>query len=163
MRGFLGSLLILSGGAMGMFLQTRERRRRRETLQNLISALRRMEEEIRLMRTPLPRLLLGLSAETPGEAGAFLSRTADGIRRGEAPGTVWRREAETLPLKEQDRAALRALNFQGDETALCGAVALLVRQLLRSREEGEREETQEAKRSAALWASGAALLVILLI
>ena len=163
MRGFLGSLLILSGGAMGMFLQTRERRRRRETLGNLITALGRMEEEIRLMRTPLPRLLLRLSDEIPGDAGAFLGRVAESIRSGEPPETVWRREAEALPLKEQDRAALRTLNFQGDETALCGAVALLVRQLLRSREEGEREETQEAKRSAALWASGAALLVILLI
>ena len=163
MRGLLGSLCILCGGALGMFLQRRERRRRQETLRNLITVLQRMEEEIRLMRTPLPRLLSRLSEETPGEAGAFLNRVADGIQKGEPPEMVWRREAELLPLAEPDRTALQTLTFHGDETALCGAVALLLHQLRRSREEEEREETQEAKRSAALWASGAALLVILLI
>ena len=76
---------------------------------------------------------------------------------------VWRREAALLPLAEPDRTALQTLTFHGDETALCGAVALLLRQLLRSREEQKREEAQEVKRSVALWASGAALLVILLI
>ena len=76
---------------------------------------------------------------------------------------VWRREAELLPLAEPDRTALHTLTFHGDETALCGTVALLLRQLLRSREEQKREEAQEVKRSVALWASGAALLVILLI
>lgn len=163
MRGLLGSLCILCGGALGMFLQRRERRRRQETLRNLIAVLQRMEEEIRLMRTPLPRLLSRLSEETPGEVGAFLSWVADGIRKGEPPEMVWRREAALLPLAGPDRTALQTLTFHGDETALCGTVALLLRQLQRSHEEQKREEAQEVKRSVALWASGAALLVILLI
>lgn len=163
MKGLLGSLLILGGGALGIRLQSRERRRRRETLRGLTAALIRMEEEIRLKRTPLAQLFACLSEGFSGEVGAFLGRVSAALRTGEMPERVWRREADGLPLLERDRSALRALTFQGDELALCGSLSLLVRQLMRSREEQEREGAQEARRAAALWASGAALLVILLI
>lgn len=163
MKALLGSLCILGGGALGIRMQARERRRRQVLLRDLAAALWRMEEEIRLKRTPLPRLLSGLSASFPGEAGAFLGQVSAAVRNGESPERVWKREAESLPLSERDRSVLLSLNFRGDETALCGAAALLARQLERSREELESEEAQEGRRTAALWASGAALLVILLI
>ena len=163
MRGLLGTLLILGAGFLGIRLQSRERRRPRETLRDLTAALRRAEEEIRLSRTPLPRLFAALSRAFPGEAGVFLQRVSESMRMGEPPERVWRQEVQNLPLGEQDRAALLELEFQGDEAALCGSLDLLVRRLTRSREEREREEAQEARRAAALWVSGAALLAILLV
>lgn len=163
MRGLLGSLCILSGGGVGIWLQARERRRRRELLRDLMAALQRMEETIRLARTPLPQLLEQIAQGLGEDAGSFFWQVAKCVHSGETPDTAWRREAACLPLPERERGVLGELDFQGDEAALCGRIRLVVQQLAGYREEREQEEAQEAKRTAALWASGAALLVILLI
>ena len=90
---------------------------------------------------------------------------ASSLARGAPLGQSWRSAAEALPLRREDRQALAAIGdaLQGDEENIC-KVILLTNKSLRKDLELTRDRRQETeKRSAALWLSGAALLVILLI
>ena len=93
---------------------------------------------------------------------------AASLARGAPLGQSWRSAAEALPLGPESRTALTALtalgdSLQGDEESVCKALTLagkiLEKNLAAARD--HRQETE--KRSAALWLSSAALLVILLI
>ena len=90
---------------------------------------------------------------------------AASLARGAPLGRSWRSAAEALPLGPESRTALTALgdSLQGDEESVCKALTLagkiLEKNLAAARD--HRQETE--KRSAALWLSSAALLVILLI
>ena len=58
---------------------------------------------------------------------------------------------------------MQELDLQGDEEHICHAI-LLVRDCVAGMiQEHNRKAPEETKRTAALWVSGAALLVILLI
>ena len=133
----VGAVCILGAGTWAWRRSAAERRRELDTLADLTALLDRMGEEIRLRRTSLPRLL----------------------------GQSWRSAAEALPLGPESRTALTALgdSLQGDEESVCKALTLagkiLEKNLAAARD--HRQETE--KRSAALWLSSAALLVILLI
>ena len=164
MTKVLGSLLVMGASLGGMTLQLREQRRQRRVRLDLLDALRRMGEEIRIARTPLPDLLEQV-ADCGGEAGEFFRAVADSARRGEDVPAVWRVEAACLPLGEEERRALGELGvrFGGDEESLCSAIALACAVLQRHGEEEERRRGMEEKRSAALWGSAGALAVILLI
>ena len=132
----LGAACILGAGAWAWRRGQAERRRELDTLADLIALLDRMAEEIRLRRTSLAPL-----------------------------GQSWRSAAEALPLRREDRQALAAMGdaLQGDDENICKAI-LLTNKSLRKDLELTRDRRQETeKRSAALWLSGAALLVILLI
>ncbi|MDO4315906.1 MAG: stage III sporulation protein AB [Oscillospiraceae bacterium] len=161
----LGSLCILAGGAMVRWVQASERRRRRDTLSGLLAALRRMAEEIRMARTPLPDLLERLSRDCGAETAAFFHAAASAARQdGELSG-AWATAAEALPLADGDRAALRDLgkDLRGDEEKVCKAISLVIYSLAKSAEEQDRNRAQEERRATALCFSAAALLVILLI
>ena len=86
---------------------------------------------------------------------------AASLARGAPLGQSWRSAAEALPLGPESRTALTALgdSLQGDEESVCKALNLAGKILEKNRD--HRQETE--KRSAALWLSSAALLVILLI
>lgn len=165
MLKLLGSLCILGGGILARYFQAAERRREMDTLSDLLWALRRMAEEIRMARTPMPLLLERLSQGCGETAGAFFRAAADAVRRGESLGTAWRREAEKLPLSGVSAAALAELgeDLCGDEENICKAISLVIYSLAKDAEERTRRRPEEARQSAALWLSGAALLVILLI
>ena len=77
MTGLLGSFCIFCGCCVGLGLQMRERRRRRNTLEQLEHALWRMAQEIRMTRTPMPSLLKQLGKSCRGEAGRFFERVAE--------------------------------------------------------------------------------------
>lgn len=163
MRALAGSVLILGGG-LWAFLRVRgENRRRRNTLADLLGALERMGEEIRMARTPLPHLLERLAADCRPEAASLLRSAAKAARSGEDVGAVWRREAGALPLEPRDIEALRGLNLGGDEESVCHGISLVIHMLTKSLEESDARRPQEEKRTAALCFSAAALLVILLI
>lgn len=163
MRTLAGSALILGGG-LWAFLRVRgEHRRRRNLLSDLLLALERMGEEIRMARTPLPHLLDRLAADCRPEAASLLRSAAKAARSGEDVGAVWRREAAALPLEPRDIEALRSLDLGGDEESICKGISLVTRALTRSLEESDARRPQEEKRTAALCFSAAALLVILLI
>lgn len=161
----LGSLCILAGGAMARWVQAAERRRRRDTLSDLLSALRRMAEEIRMARTPLPDLLERLSWDCGPDAVAFFQTAADAARRGGELSMAWAAAAKALPLPDGDKAVLQDLgkDLRGDEEEVCKAISLVIYSLAKSAEEQDRNRAQEDRRATALCFSAAALLVILLI
>lgn len=161
----LGSLCILAGGALARLAQAAERRRRRDTLSDLMTALRRMTEEIRIARTALPDLLEGLADGCGPEAAAFFRAAAGGARREDGLSGAWSTAAEALPLSGGERAALQTLgqDLRGDEEKVCKAISLAIYELAKSAEEQDRSRPQEERRATALCFSAAALLVILLI
>ena len=89
----LGSFLVLGASLGGMTLQLREQRRQRRVRLDLLDALRRMGEEIRIARTPLPDLL-EQAADCGGEAEEFFRAAARAVREGE--GAAARRFWATL-------------------------------------------------------------------
>lgn len=164
MLKLLGSVLVVSGGALAWALQCAERRRKRDTLSDFRTALRRMGEEVRMTRTPLPALLESLAADCGPEAAAFFTAVSKAAGQGERLPQVWQDQAAALSLSEGDKSAVLHLgnDLQGDEEKICKAISHVTYQLAKSDEETERKRPEEEKRSAALWFSAAALLVILL-
>lgn len=165
MLKLLGSACILAGGVLARYLHGLECRRELDTLSDLLSALRRMAEEIRMARTVLPVLLDRLPAHCGPEAGVFFHAAAEAARRGDALEEAWRRGAAALPVPAAGRAALEELgaSLGGDEESICKAISLAVCVLERETEALIRRRPEEAKRATALCMSAAALLVILLI
>lgn len=161
----LGSLCILFGGFLARWAQAAERRRKRDTLSDLLTALRRMAEEIRMARTPLPDLLERLSRDCGPDAAAFFRTVADAARQGVELSGAWAAAVEPLPLADGDKAGLQDLgkDLRGDEENICKAVSLVIYDLAKSAEEQDRRRPQEDRRATALCFSAAALLVILLI
>ena len=81
MLRLLGSLCVASGGVLAWYVQRAERRRERDARSDLLRAFRRMGEEVRMARTPLPALLSALAADCGEPAAAFfqaVSRAAAG-------------------------------------------------------------------------------------
>ncbi|WP_295760961.1 stage III sporulation protein AB [uncultured Oscillibacter sp.] len=165
MLKLLGSLCIAAGGALAWYLQAAERRRERDTLSDFQTAFRRMGEEIRMARTPMPALLRALAAGRGTEAGAFFAAVSEAAARGEDLPRAWRERAEALSLNEGDKSAVSALgqDLQGDEEKVCKAISHVAYTLAKSAEQAERERPEREKRAAALWFSASALLTILLI
>lgn len=165
MLNILGSICILGGGVLAVWQQLRERRRRREVLADLIDALRHMAEEIRLMRTPLPQLLEQAAMGCREDAATFFQEVSAALRQGEPAAVSWQRAAECLPLPSRDRSAVAAVGkcLQGDEESACNGISLVIYELAKSAEQWELQRPEETKRTAALYLSGAALLVILLL
>ena len=138
----VGAVCILGAGTWAWRRSAAERRRELDTLADL-TALR----------------------DRTGPVRDFCTSVAASLARGAPLGQSWRSAAEALPLGPESRTALTALgdSLQGDEESVCKALNLagkiLEKNLAAARD--HRQETE--KRSAALWLSSAALLVILLI
>ena len=162
MLKLLGSLCVLGGGVLAWSAQRRERRRKRDTLSDLLRALRRMGEAIRIARTPLPPLLDSAASDCGPGAAAFFSAAARGLRDGESLSDAWKEAVKALPLSEGDRQAVADLGgeLQGDEEKVCKAISLVIYQLAKSAEEQDQGRRELEKQAAALWFSAAALLVI---
>ena len=164
MLKLLGSVCVLGGGALYWLIALAERRRTRTALGDLLSALRRMREEIRMARTPLPLLLETLGSDCRGpETAALFQRSAEAARQGEGLEAAWRDGVRLLPLAPREREVLENLTLRGDEESVCKGISLVIYELARSAEELEKRRPEEARRTSALCFSAAALLVILLI
>ena len=165
MLKLLGSLLVAGGGVLAWQLQRAERRRKQETLSDLQRAFRRMAEEVRMARTPLPALLNSLSKGCGGAASAFFAAVSQAAGEGESLPKVWQEQAEALPLDPADQSAVASLahDLQGDEEKVCKAIIHVSHTLEESAGEAARTAPDREKRAAALWFSAAALLVILLV
>lgn len=165
MLKLLGSVCVLGGAALALAGQLQERRRRQTALTDLIGAFRRMAEEVRLMRTPLPRLLEQSAKGLGADAAAFFLTVSSALRRGENAAESWQKAAEVLPLSDRDRGAVAAVGkcLKGDEESMCKGISLAIYELAKSAEESEKRRPDEAKRTAALYLCGAAFLVILLL
>ncbi|MBE6996112.1 MAG: hypothetical protein E7429_05260 [Ruminococcaceae bacterium] len=160
-----GSLCILAGGFLARWQQMAQRRRRRDTLSDLLCALRRMCEEIRCARTPLPTLLHRLGRDCGEDAAGLFLAAAKATAGGEQLADVWRQAAQALPISREAGASLARLgeDLHGDEEQICNAVSLVIQLLARETEEMDRNIRADGQRVSALCLSGAALLVILLI
>lgn len=165
MLKFIGSLCVLGGGVLVRYFQAAERRREMDTLSGLLSALRRMAEEIRMARLPLPQLFDRITAGCNADVKAFFSAAAAAARQGEQLEDTWRKAAAALPLSNASRTALGELgsSFHGDEENICKGISVVIYTLAKEAEERTRRQPEEAKRATALCLSAAALLVILLI
>ncbi len=165
MLKLLGSGLILLGGALAVALRLAERGRRRQAEDELVAALERLGEAIRQTHMPLPRLLGTLAEGGCPPVEAFLSGTAEALRRGEGLDAAWRRCAGALPLPPEDLRALSVLGaaLGGDEEQACTAAARTAEELSRRAAQRAAGRKDEDRRAAALCFSAAALLVILLI
>ena len=159
----LGSLCVFCGGMLVWWNHMAEQRRKRDTLAELTTALRRMKEEIRMARTPLPRLLEALSKDCRMEGTAALfHKSAQAARLGEGLRDVWRQMVQFLPLEPRERRIVGQLELYGDEENVCKGISLVIRELEKCADEWEKRRPEETKRTSALCFSGAALLVILL-
>ena len=161
----VGSACVLAAGFLAWRDQMAERRRQRETILDLLTALRRMGETVRMTRTPLPVLLSSLAEDCGPDAAAFFRGGAEALARGEPVYGTWAHMAEVLPLPREDRRTLATLggDLRGDEENICKAVSLAVCELTSCAGKLEQDRPAEEKRTTALCFSAAALLVILLI
>ena len=71
-----GAACVLGAALWGWRRGARERRRRWDTLADLVRLLDRMSEEIRLRRTSLPRLLRQLAADRGPDCRSFCAAAA---------------------------------------------------------------------------------------
>ena len=84
MLSLFGSLLILSGGLLAWQCHHADRQRRRDTLNDCVTALEHISEEIRMARTPLPQLMEKLARDCRPDAAALFQKAAKAARQGEA-------------------------------------------------------------------------------
>lgn len=159
----VGSLMILGGGGLFWWYQRQERRKRRRILADLLRILRRMQEEIRMTRTPLLELLEKMVGHCGTEVTELLQDIAAAAAAGQSVDLVWVTGVCRLPVSNREQEILQQLSFNGDEDKLCKEISLVLYGLSNCVEELDRSRAEEEKQEAALCFSGAALLVILLI
>lgn len=162
---WLGVLCIAGAAVWGRWQQLAAARQLRETRDAVTAALRQMAEEIRVARTPMPRLLACVGRSCGGETGRFFFGAAGRLGRGSSLEAAWRAALEGLDLPNEALAVLRELaaGLQGDEEGVCRALCLAADRLERQAEQAERRRPEMERRGNALWFSASALLVILLI
>ena len=159
----MGSLLVFAGGGLVWWIHQGERRRRRRVLADLASLLRQMQEEIRMMRTPMPELFRKLETQCGQDVSAVLAAMSDAAERGSEVNAVWSNAVCALPVGERARDVLCRLDFCGDEEKQCKELSFAAYELAKYAEVLENSWKEDGKRTTALCFSGAALLVILLI
>lgn len=161
----VGSVCILSGGVLAVRQSARKRRQKGELLAELIRALRRMEESVDILQTPIPRLLEEQAKRCGKEARPLFEETLVQLREGVPLSEAWSYGCGQLQLEQEENRALQSA-FDGwniNNRSVCNGISLACDFLERAQEEQEQRQPEQAKRTAALYLSGAALLVILLI
>ena len=133
-------------------------------LRDLTAALEIMADEIRMNRTPMPRLLLKAGIGRGSEVMDFFAAVR--MSGGEMGfSAAWRRAAEALPLPEVEKQSFSELGncLTGDEEQACRGLISVSQQLDRERKRRRESAAENGRRNAALCLSGAALMIILLI
>lgn len=164
MLKLMGSGCVMGAGFWLLWNITAEERRRTAMLRELTAALEAMADDIRMNRTPMPRLLLKAGTGRNREVMDFFAAVRMS-GRNLGLSAAWRRAAEGLPLPEQEKRVFSELGhcLTGDEEQACRGL-LFVSQQLDSAWKRQREGAAEAgRRNAALCLSGAALMIILMI
>ena len=159
----LGSLMVFTGGGLVWWIQLKERRRKSAVLSDLALILRQMQEEIRMMRTPMPELFQKLENRCGQDVSGVLRTLSEAVKQGNEVKDIWREEICVLPMDKRTREVLCSLDFCGDEEKLCKDLSFAAYEMAKSVEELEDRRQEESKRTTALCFSCAALLVILLI
>jgi stage III sporulation protein AB len=159
----MGSLLVFAAGGLVWWIQQQERRRKGAVLADLASVLRQMQEEIRMMRTPMPELFRKLEKRCGQDVSDVLCAMSGAVEQGTEVAAVWKRSVCALPVDERTRDVLCKLDFCGDEEKLCKELSFTAYEIAKCAEVLESSRREDGKRISALCFSWAALLVILLI
>ncbi len=165
MLRLFGCAMIFSGGAAAAALHARASLREVEVLGAMCHVLGCMESEIRLNRTPLPRLLLKLSLQSEGELRYFLQTVGKEAAGDRFTVALWRQACGQLPLGNYERGLMEELGdkLSGDEESLCRALHLTREQLLAAYDEHRRTRREKERRNAAVCLSASAFIMILLL
>jgi len=165
MLKLMGSVCILAAAAFARVAWIRSIRRELSVLRGLISALGEMESEIRLNRTPMPRLLKKAGYDRGADVASFFSRLSRGLAAGEETMRTWTAAAGDLPVAGRERLELAEVgrNLSGDEEKACKGILLASDHLSKCLQEKYIQQRESEKRCTALCFSGAALLIILLL
>lgn len=165
MNKLVGSCFLIIGGFLFRWVQLRERKRRKECLESILSALRWMEEEIDDQQRPLPTLFSELAHRGTPESQSFFRTLCKGVQMEQGLGPSWKAAAEGLPLSEECLCILTALGEQLNRPAerACAAIQRACHRLEHEREQVEAESPQAEKRLTVFSFSAAALLIVLLI
>ena len=164
MLKLMGSGCVMSAGIWLLWKITGEERRRTAVLRDLAAALDIMANEIRMNRTPMPRLLLKAGAGRVGEVMDFFATVR--MSGGEMGfSAAWGRAAAALPLPELEKQSFSDLGhcLTGDEEQACSGLVSVSQQLDRELKRRRESAAENGRRNAALCLSGAALMIILLI
>ena len=153
----------IMGAAVWLLGQMRmEQKRRLMVLQELVSVLEFMGDEIRMNRTPMPVLLRRAIEGRCDEVANFLAAVRSGSR---GLTEDWRKGAERLSIPETEKRMLADLgqSLTGDEEQACRGLALVCAHLRKELQRQLDAAVEALKRKTALCLSGAAFVIILLI
>lgn len=164
MLKLLGGCCVICAGVWIFLSAASEERRGLELLRRLAAALETMGDEIRMNRTPIPRLLKKLEAGGKDEVSAFFASVRL-LCEEIALTDAWRHAAEQLPLPETVEGAFLELGncLSGDEEQACRGIAFLKEQLRRELECRRTRMTEAIRYRAAICFSTTAMVIILLI
>ena len=165
MLKLIGSICILLGGFLLRWMELQGRERKRQALDGMLLMLRQIGEEVRISRTPLPKLFASCGQIEQLDLHHFFKTVVQNLHAGQTLSRAWRTAVPMLPLSESCHLILDELgqSLHGDEEAVTKALALAVYRLSQERDALEKHRVQDEQRITALTLSASALLVILLI
>ncbi|MBQ3135331.1 MAG: stage III sporulation protein AB [Oscillospiraceae bacterium] len=105
----IGGLLVLGGCCLCGFCAADELSKRVRLLEDWIQAIRVLERELALFRSPLPQLLLQMAKGREKRLVAFFDTCCARMETGADFLDVWVEELETLPLDRQEKRLLCGL------------------------------------------------------
>lgn len=152
-----GVLLALAGALLGHGKKT-ELLRQKRCLEQLSSALSRMENELAELQTPMPQLLAHL------EDCRFFLLVSAGFG-GEPLERLWQRAADCQPIPQKDRETLGRLGSvvgRYDAARQTAEITLARKELSESAAALERELTERGRHFAGLGAALGAMLAVIL-
>lgn len=161
----LGAACILSGSAAVWVRQVSASRKELAVLREMLLVLDQMEGEVRLLRTPLPRLLRKLAAGRISCVSVCLIRAAAALEGGDALRDRENGILSELPVGADGQKALAELaeKLDGGEEQVCNGILLVRKELADILEKKRLRQKETEKRGAAMCFSAAALLIIILI
>ena len=165
MLKLVGGLCILSGGLTLRWMVLWERARTLELLDGLVTALTRIETELRFRRPALPELLEEGSLGRPQEVNAFFRRIQALVTAGTLSEAAWSAEVACLPIPPHSQALLDKLGgvLRGDEQGLLQGLNAAAQALGQERDRLQSRQREDRHRFSVCTLSGALLLILLLI
>ncbi len=154
----LGALCILSGGAGGFLAFLASARRELRLLWDLSQAVGLLQSGVRWKKIPVPRIVDDLSAREM--SGVYFRRVTDGLKSNLPLQCAWEKGFEDLP--GEYGAAIRAMEWGGDEKQVLGALEYLRLTLCAQYERRREELRRKGRLSAAAALCLAGVLVVIL-
>lgn len=160
MLRWLGAGLILCGGLLARQTLLENGRRTQRARRALAAAFEAMEEEIRLLLTPMPELLRRPYGE---ETDAFFGQASGSLMRGTSLATAWREAADVLSLPPDEREQVVALGMRlgGSEESVCAALSFAASMLRRRYDETEAARPQKERLTTSICISISLFLTII--